>query len=372
MNAQQGVPDSPLAAYERSLAAGFVVDAAQRRTVEALQRCFDAVHRGECPSGVYLWGPVGRGKTWLMDSFYNALRVPARRQHFHHFMQWVHRRQFELTGNADPLRLLAEELGREVRVLCFDELFVSDIGDAMLLGRLLSLVVAQNVVLVATSNQPPDQLYADGFNRERFLPAIAALEAHMQVVAVDGDQDHRLHPGAEVQRYWVRQPQVLSELFARLSDNQQVSHEPVDLNHRHIANLAHSPAALWCRFDDLCQRPLAAVDFIELCQRFPAILLGEVPRLGGEPREGRIARGTEDGAERIDAGDRQLPALSLNDDAVRRFIALVDECYDRRVPLYIEAEVALDELYTQGYLEFAFRRTLSRLREMQLERFGGS
>ncbi|WP_282235266.1 cell division protein ZapE [Salinicola endophyticus] len=361
-----------MAAYERSLAAGFVVDAAQRRTVEALQRCFDAVHRGECPSGVYLWGPVGRGKTWLMDSFYNALRVPARRQHFHHFMQWVHRRQFELTGNADPLRLLAEELGREVRVLCFDELFVSDIGDAMLLGRLLSLVVAQNVVLVATSNQPPDQLYADGFNRERFLPAIAALEAHMQVVAVDGDQDHRLHPGAEVQRYWVRQPQVLSELFARLSDNQQVSHEPVDLNHRHIANLAHSPAALWCRFDDLCQRPLAAVDFIELCQRFPAILLGEVPRLGGEPREGRIARGTEDGAERIDAGDRQLPALSLNDDAVRRFIALVDECYDRRVPLYIEAEVALDELYTQGYLEFAFRRTLSRLREMQLERFGRS
>lgn len=372
MNAQRGEPDSPVAAYERSLAAGFVVDAAQRRTVQALQRCFEAVHRGECPPGVYLWGPVGRGKTWLMDSFYNSLRVPARRQHFHHFMQWVHRRQFELTGHADPLRLLAEELGREVRVLCFDELFVSDIGDAMLLGRLLSLVVEQRVVLVATSNQPPDQLYADGFNRERFLPAIAALEAHMQVVAVDGEQDHRLHPGAEVQRYWVQQPQALDELFARLSDNQQVSHEPVELNHRHIANLGHSSAALWCRFSELCERPLATSDFIALCERFPAILLAEVPRLGGEPREGRIARGTEDAAERVDAGDRQLPALSRNDDAVRRFIALIDECYDRRVPLYIEAEVALDELYTQGYLEFAFRRTLSRLREMQLERFGHS
>ena len=168
MNAPAALPDSPLAAYERALAGGFVVDAAQsraeprraaqRRAVQALQSCFEAVHRGECPLGVYLWGAVGRGKTWLMDSFYESLRVPARRQHFHHFMQWVHRRQFQLTGNADPLRLLAEELGREVRVLCFDELFVSDIGDAMLLGRLLSLVVEQGVVLVATSNQPPDQL----------------------------------------------------------------------------------------------------------------------------------------------------------------------------------------------------------------------
>lgn len=371
MNAPQ-TPDSPLLAYERALAGGFVADAAQRRTVEALQRCHEAVHRGEQTPGVYLWGPVGRGKTWLMDSFYNSLRVPARRQHFHHFMQWVHCRQFQLTGNADPLRLLAEELGREVRVLCFDELFVSDIGDAMLLGRLLSLVVAQGVVLVATSNQPPDQLYADGYNRERFLPAIAALKAHMQVVTVDGEQDHRLHPGAQVRRYWVQQPQALAEQFAHLSEGQVISREPVELSHRRIDALGHSPAALWCRFRDLCEQPLAVPDFIELCGRFPAILLAEVPRLGGEQREGRIARGTEDGAERVDAGDRQLPALSHNDDAVRRFIALVDECYDRRVPLYIEAEVALEELYTQGYLDFAFRRTLSRLCEMQLERFGAS
>lgn len=372
MNAPQTLPDSPQAAYERALAGGFVIDAAQHRAVQALQRCHEAVHRGERPPGVYLWGPVGRGKTWLMDSFYDTLRVPARRQHFHHFMQWVHRRQFQLTGNADPLRLLAEELGREVRVLCFDELFVSDIGDAMLLGRLLSLVVGQGVVLVATSNQPPDQLYADGYNRERFLPAIAALKAHMQVVAVDGEQDHRLQPGAEVQRYWVQQPQALGELFARLSEGQVVSHEPLELAHRRVVALGHSPAALWCCFRELCEQPLAAADFIELCERFPAILLGEVPRLGGQQREGRIARGTEDGAERVDAGDRQLPALSRNDDAVRRFIALVDECYDRRVPLYIEAAVALEQLYTEGYLGFAFQRTLSRLREMQLARFGRS
>lgn len=367
-----GSPDSPLAAYERALAAGFVADAAQRRAVQALQRCHAALRRGERPPGVYLWGPVGRGKTWLMDSFHGSLRVPARRQHFHHFMQWVHRRQFELSGQADPLRLLAGELGRELRVLCFDELFVSDIGDAMLLGRLLGLVLEQGVVLVATSNQAPDQLYADGFNRERFLPAIDALQRHMQVLAVDGEQDHRLHPGAPQQRYWCRQPRVLGGLFARLSRGLAVSRAPVELEHRRVMALAHSPAALCCRFADLCLQPLAAADFIELCRRFPAILLGEVPRLGGEQREGRIARGTEDGVERVVAGDRQLPALSRLDDGVRRFIALVDECYDQGVPLYIEAEVELDELYTQGYLAFAFRRTLSRLREMQLQRFGRS
>ena len=155
-----------------------------------------------------------------------------------------------------------------------------------------------------------------------------------------------------------------------MSQGLPISSEPIELGHRPLQVQAHSPAALHCRFGDLCQQPLAATDFIALCDRFPAILLGGVPRLGGEQREGRIARGTEDGVERVAAGDRQLPALSRHDDAVRRFIALVDECYDRGVPLYIEAEVALDELYTQGYLEFPFRRTLSRLREMQLARFG--
>jgi len=132
----------------------------------------------------------------------------------------------------------------------------------------------------------------------------------------------------------------------------------------------HDQAVLWCRFADLCEQPFSALDFIELCDRFTAILISDVPRLGGAPREGRIARGTEDAATRVVAGDRQLPTLAARDDAVRRFIALVDECYDRRIPLYIEAEVALDELYTEGYLAFPFRRTLSRLREMQLQRFG--
>jgi cell division protein ZapE len=364
--------DSPRAAYQHAIAQqGFVADEAQRRAVEALQACHEALHQGRSPiTGVYLWGPVGRGKTWLMDQFYQSLRVPARRQHFHHFMGWVHQRSFQLTGVQDPLQALARELAQEVRVLCFDELFVNDIGDAIILGRLFQVMFEEGVVMVCTSNQPPDQLYAGGFNRERFLPGIAAIQQHMQVVAVDGAEDHRLHPGLGVQRYWVNQPDALGEVFKQLTEGQAVRSGPVSVGYRSIVAVQSSDSVLWCRYADLCEQPLAAMDFMQLCDRFSAILLGEVPNLSAQKRPGRIARGTEDGVQRVEAGDRELPELSVHDDSVRRFIALVDECYDRKVPLFIEAKVPLECLYTEGYLEFAFRRTLSRLQEMQLQRFG--
>jgi cell division protein ZapE len=364
--------DSPFAAYQHAIAQqGFVADDAQRRAVDALQACHGALHQGgRAPvTGVYLWGPVGRGKTWLMDQFYQSLRVPARRQHFHHFMGWVHQRSFQLTGTADPLQALARELSQAVRVLCFDELFVNDIGDAIILGRLFQVMFEEGVVMVCTSNQPPDLLYADGFNRDRFLPGIAAIKQHMQVVAVDGGEDHRLHPGAGMQRYWVNQPEALANVFGQLAQGQRASHEPLVVGHRSIVTVRSSDRVLWCRYADLCEQPLAAMDFMLLCDRFKAILLGEVPDLSAQQRPGRIARGTEDGAERVVAGDRELPQLSVHDDSVRRFIALVDECYDRKVPLFIEARVPLERLYTEGYLAFPFRRTLSRLQEMQLERF---
>ncbi|MGU9856866.1 cell division protein ZapE [Pseudomonas sp. LF245] len=364
--------DSPRAAYQHAIAQqGFVADEAQRRAVDALQACHEALHQGRSLiTGVYLWGPVGRGKTWLMDQFYQSLRVPARRQHFHHFMGWVHQRSFQLTGIQDPLQALARELAQEVRVLCFDELFVNDIGDAIILGRLFQVMFEEGVVMVCTSNQPPDQLYAGGFNRERFLPGIAAIQQHMQVVAVDGAEDHRLHPGQGVQRYWVKRPDALAEVFKQLTAGQAVRSGPVSVGYRSIAAVQSSDSVLWCRYADLCEQPLAAMDFMQLCDRFNAILLGEVPNLSAQKRPGRIARGTEDGVQRVEAGDRELPELSVHDDSVRRFIALVDECYDRKVPLFIEAEVPLECLYTEGYLEFAFRRTLSRLQEMQLQRFG--
>jgi len=368
---------SPLAAYQQAIDRdGFKSDPAQWLAAQALHDCHQALHHAAPANptrGVYLWGPVGRGKTWLMDSFYKGLKVTARRQHFHHFMRWVHRRLFQLTGTPDPLQALAVELAREVRVLCFDELFVSDIGDAIILGRLFQVMLEQGVVLVATSNQPPELLYAEGFNRERFLPAVAALQRHMQVVSIDGQEDHRLHPGVTHSRYWLATaglPSVLNRHFSELAAGKPSSEQPLALGARSVQTVRHCEDVLWCRFSDLCEQPLATQDFIALCDRFRAILLSEVPNLSSPQRAAKIARGTEDGVERVHAGDRQLPALSVKDDSVRRFIALVDECYDRKVPLYLEAQVPLAELYTEGYLSFAFRRSLSRLQEMQLERFG--
>lgn len=363
---------SPALAYQSAMTrAEFVQDPSQAQAVLALENCYRALHSNTPgPSrGVYLWGPVGRGKTWLMDLFQRGLNVPSRRQHFHHFMQWVHRRLFALSGTPDPLRVLAQELASEVRVLCFDELFVSDIGDAALLGRLFQEIFGAGVVLVTTSNQPPQQLYAEGFNRDRFLPAITAIEQHMQLVPIDGDQDHRLHAGARQQRYWVSDPNALSRVFNQLSSATPVSDAPLLLARRPLTVVQYSDAAIWLRFSDLCDQPFGAADFIALCDRFPAILLGRVPALSASQRPANIARGTEDGTQQVVTGDRELPRLSVKDDSVRRFIALVDECYDRRVPLYMEAEVPLASLYNEGYLTFPFRRTLSRLHEMQLQRF---
>ncbi|NNA56261.1 cell division protein ZapE [Pseudomonas koreensis] len=369
--------DSPLSAWQHAIEhKGFIQDEAQEHAVWALQKCHEALHAGaRSVTGVYLWGPVGRGKTWLMDQFYQSLRVPARRQHFHHFMGWVHQRSFQLTGIADPLRALAKELAADVRVLCFDELFVNDIGDAIILGRLFQVMFDEGVVVVCTSNLPPDELYADGFNRDRFVPAIAAIKAHMEVVAVNGAEDHRLHPGAGLQRYFVAAPgqqSALESVFQALNAGQPASAEPVPVGHRTVSVVQASESVLWCRYADLCEQPFAAMDFIALCDRYRSILLSEVPNLSAQKREGRIARGTEDGSAQVVAGDRELPQLSVHDDGVRRFIALVDECYDRKVPLYIEAQVPIEALYTEGYLEFPFRRTLSRLQEMQLQRFAES
>ncbi|PRB80007.1 cell division protein ZapE [Pseudomonas sp. MYb185] len=363
---------TPLQAWQRALDRGFIPDAAQYTAVQTLEALHQTLHdpfSGTEPVGVYLWGPVGRGKTWLMDSFHNSLQVPSRRQHFHHFMQWVHRRLFELTGSADPLAIIARELAAEVRVLCFDELFINDIGDASILGRLFLTMFAEGMILVATSNQPPQQLYEHGHNRERLLPALAAIEQHMQVFNVDGGQDHRLHPGHRHQRYWVQDTEALAGVFDRVCEGHAVTSEPLQLNHQLLRPIRHCPRAIWFSFTELCERPLAASDFMALCDSYPAILLGDVPALSSAQREARIARGTEDAVEQVAAGDRVLPPLSRQDDSVRRLIALVDECYDRRVPLYIEAAVPLTELYTEGALLFPFRRTLSRLQEMQLERF---
>lgn len=358
---------SPLQQYQQALENGFVKDAAQLEAAQALQRCFDAVEQQVPTLGVYLWGPVGRGKTWLMDAFYRSLTVPAKRQHFHHFISWLHKRLFQLTGTENPLQVIADELAGEIKVLCFDELFVSDIGDAMLLGPLFQALFNSGVVLVSTSNQAPQDLYSNGFNRERFLPAIDALIAYNQVINLDGGQDHRLHGEHSRERYFVKtaqSTQTLENLFQQLS-NAPAQRAEVTLGSRVLPAVAATNKVLWCDFSVLCEGMFGAQDYMQLCQQFEHIILSNIPNLSASQQEAKIARGTEDAPVRVVAGDRDLPALAKNDDAVRRFIALVDECYDQGIPLYIEAEAPLEALYTEGSLLFPFQRTRSRLEAMQ-------
>ncbi len=358
---------SPLAAYRHALNQGFAYDGAQERAALALEQCFQALEQGETPQGLYLWGQVGRGKTWLMDNFYNTLSVPAKRQHFHHFLAWLHQRLFALTGTENPLTHIAQELRQEIKVLCFDELFISDIGDAMLLGPLFQALFEQGVVLIATSNQAPEQLYANGFNRERFLPAITAITTHCQTVHLEGTQDHRLTGEKKWQRYFVQidlNPAPMAALFFELTGQKPLATELI-IQGRTLAVLGAAQEVLWADFAHLCAANLAASDYMALCQNHRHIMLSNIPKLSATQQDAKIARGTEDAVALVLAGGRTLPALARNDNAVRRFIALVDECYDQGVTLSLQAAVPLEELYREGALLAPFARTLSRIEEMQ-------
>ena len=302
--------------------------------------------RADTPiKGLYLWGGVGRGKTMMMDMFCHAL-PPERRQrmHFHRFMRRVHDGLGRFSGQANPLLKVADEIASQGDVLCFDEFFVSDIGDAMILGEVMTALFARGVVLVATSNVEPANLYKNGLQRSRFLPAIDQIYAHCDVHEIDQGQDFRLRTLQQARLYhWPLSEstdQSMRESFSALATDREKSNVRLRVENRMIEALKVAGDVAWFRFSSLCEGPRSQNDYIELATLFTTVLMSEVP------------------------------VLDVNrEDAARRFISLVDEFYDRRVKLVISADQPITDLYQGQRLSFEFERTQSRLLEMQSEEY---
>jgi cell division protein ZapE len=297
--------------------------------------------------GIYLWGGVGRGKTFLMDLFHAHVGVPTRREHFHRLMKELHARLGELRDLRDlpdPLQHVAADIARDTRVLCLDELFVSDIADAMLLGGLFAGLFERGVTLVFTSNLPPSQLYRDGLQRQRFLPAIAAIERHCEVINVEGGEDYRLRLLEKAPLYLdARLPDTRRQLetcFADLCGGDTCAPGQLLIEGRDIPFVARADEVVWFDFDAICDGPRSQADFVEIARDFHTVLVSQVPQM-----------------------DQTL------DNPARRFIALVDEFYDRGVKLVLAAHAPVDELYVGERLRFEFNRTRSRLAEMQTHEY---
>jgi cell division protein ZapE len=297
----------------------------------------------ELVRGLYFWGGVGRGKTYLMDNFFESLPFEQKlRAHFHRFMRRVHAELKKLDGKKNPLKLVADTIAAEARVICFDEFFVSDITDAMILGTLMEELFARGVTLVATSNIIPDGLYKDGLQRARFLPAIDLLNKHTLVVNVDGGVDYRLRALEQAELYHYPLDAAADESlmcsFKSLVPKGAEIHtqQEIEVEGRMIRTRYISEGIIWFDFVELCDGPRSQNDYIELAREYYTVILSNVPGLGRD-----------------------------KDDQARRFVNLVDEFYDRQVKLVISAERPLDELYSTGKLDFEFQRTVSRLLEMQ-------
>ena len=344
--------------YARRLAErGFREDGAQLAAVDALEdlrRRLAAGRRTAAPRwlgrlkrtahpqrGVYLWGPVGRGKTWLMDLFCESLPPgETRRRHFHRFMHDVHAGLRTLAGRRSPLDEIAARIAREARVLCFDEFAVADIGDAMILAGLLAGLARRGVTLVATSNIEPRDLYRDGLQRQRFLPAIDLIERHTRVLAVAGPTDYRLRQLTQAGTYVLADApdaqKRLAALYTELAPQGTEAGGAIEIEGRLVPVVRRGPGAVWFEFQALCAGPRSSDDYIEIAREFASVIVANVPVLD-----------------------------AAHEDEARRFIALVDELYDRNVNLIVSAGARPEALYRGERLAREFARTASRLTEMQ-------
>jgi len=347
-------------AYEAELAQrGYTADPAQLRAVEALERCASEwaaykekrsnalkklINRPEIPRGVYMYGGVGRGKSFLMDCFYNA--VPLKRKtrlHFHEFMREVHRELQELQGTVNPLDELGKRMAKRYRLVCFDEFHVADITDAMILHRLLAALFANGVGFVTTSNFKPDDLYPNGLHRDRILPAIALLNEKLEVLSVDNGTDYRRRTLEQVKLYHMplgpEADEEMTNAFNRLAETQD--EDPIlHIEAREIRARRKAGGVVWFDFRELCGGPRSQNDYLEIASQFHTVLLSDVPHM----------------------------PVNMASPA-RRFTWLVDVLYDRRCKLIMSAAVAPEALYTDGPLAHEFPRTVSRLTEMQSTEF---
>jgi cell division protein ZapE len=361
----EGEKLSPLEIYRRALGKrGFASDPAQQRAVERLQRLYEEwsgykarrstalrrlLVRPPLPRGVYLWGGVGRGKSFLMDSFFLSLPlVRKRRVHFHHFMRDVHRELQELKGREDPLDALAARIAKRYRLICFDEMQVNDIADAMIIGRLLQRTMELGVVYCMTSNYPPEELYKNGLKRENFLPAIRLLQERLDVVQVDGGIDYRKRMLEKVRMYHSplgpESDRLLMDAFRTIAEVEEEFHE-LDVEGRVIPYRHRAGGVVWFEFEVICGWGRSQHDYLDLSKRFHTVIVANVPQMG-------------------------LAAA----EAARRFTLLVDVFYDNRVKLVVSAEVPPERLLRLEEhpadprlraLVFEFQRTASRLQEMQ-------
>jgi cell division protein ZapE len=342
--------------YHQTLAErGYTADPAQLRAVAALQRCQDEwaayksrrsnaltkmLVRPPIPRGVYMFGGVGRGKSFLMDCFFQAVPLQRKtRLHFHEFMREVHRELQELKGTVNPLDELGKRIARKFRLICFDEFHVADVTDAMILHRLLDALFANRVSIVTTSNFQPDGLYPNGLHRDRILPAIDLLKQHLEVINVDNGTDYRQRTLEQLQLYHCPLGQAADAALTTAFDELAEAHDedPVlRIEHRELRARRRAGGVVWFDFKTLCGGPRSQNDYLEIAAQFHTLVLSGVP---------------------------QMPPRMASE--ARRFTLLVDVLYDRRVKLILSAEVPAEQLYTEGPLAHEFPRTVSRLSEMQ-------
>ncbi|BEL67749.1 MULTISPECIES: cell division protein ZapE [Serratia] len=364
---------SPLSRYQQALEAGeYQADEVQRRAVTQLDRIYQALVQKPAASapagglrgklsrllgkggetapqrpvqGLYMWGGVGRGKTWLMDMFFHSLPGDRKmRLHFHRFMLRVHEELTELQGRENPLDIVADGFKAETDVLCFDEFFVSDITDAMLLATLLQALFARGITLVATSNIPPDDLYRNGLQRARFLPAIDLINEFCDVMNVDAGIDYRLRTLTQAHLYLTplndQTRATLDRMFVKLAGKAGEEAPVLQINHRPLQAIRSVDGVLAVDFHTLCEEARSQLDYIALSRLYHSVILYNVQVMG-----------------------------PLKENTARRFLALVDEFYERHVKLVIGAEASMFEIYQGERLKFEYQRCLSRLQEMQSEEY---